>query len=336
MHYPYVTGSTYPVPPLSYVHQHLVPTTVGCGYPVIMTHLPIGCPFEYPTTTTTTVVPGTYETGIVGGEYPLMTTVKSVFERTNRSSFVNSTVVPTTSSMLSSRVLFNPLQTYIITSGLGSFGLELLEWAIERGARRVIVTSKYGVRTGYQARKLRILRDEYAAHIQVLPVDVREEVECLNLIKEAVQMSVEKKIGGIFHLGSCIEEILFEQQYPVSQVHEFLRKITEFRYQGAINLDKMTRAEGLMDETGYFVVFSPVLTTPTIPTLLEKICESRRRIGRHGLALHWGCNVETGLLVEKMFTYDITEPFYAVPERVFTCLKLLETILVSIYSAFVL
>lgn len=231
------------------------------------------------------------------------------------------------------RVVFNPLQTYIVTCGLGSFGLELVEWLIENGARRVIVTSKYGVRSGYQARKLRILRDEFNAQIQVLQVDVREETECLTLIKEACQLSVEQRIGGIFHLGSCVEDLLFEQQYPVSQVHEVLRKITELRCQGAINLDKLTRGEGIMDEMGYFVVFSPILAPQsslvTMPTVLETICESRRRVGRHALSLQWGCNVETGLAVEQMFGYDAIEPTYVVPERVFSCLRILENVLIK-------
>jgi fatty acid synthase len=150
------------------------------------------------------------------------------------------------------------------------------------------------------------------------------------LIKEAIQMSVENKIGGIFHLASSVEDMLFEQQYPSTQVHEVLRKITEFRCQGAFNLDKLTRGEGIMDEMAYFVVFSPVLSQITTPTVLEKICESRRRVGRHGLALHWGCNVDNGLMVEQMFAYDnIAElpTSYVVPSRVFSCLKIFETLL---------
>lgn len=273
------------------------------------------------------------------------TTVKSVIYRRQQqlTTTTTTTTVPTTTFATTSpvlpreRVLLNPLQTYIITCGLGSFGLELVEWAIEHGARRVILTTKYGVRTGYQARKLRILRDEYQAQIQVLQVDVREEVECMNLIKEAVAMSVENKIGGIFHLASCVEDALFEQQYPTTQMHEILRRITEFRCQGAYNLDRLTRqTEGIMDETAYFVVFSPFLSTVsgvTSPSVLEKICESRRRVGRHGLAVHWGCTVDSGLWLEKVFAYDnIVEPTYVVPNRIFSILRIMENILVSSLS----
>lgn len=333
--YPFVTGATYPFPAPTW-------STVGQRYPVpwTMTHLPVGYPFEYPIVNSTVspvvgctgveerfVVPSCY-----GEEYPIVTP-STVVPRCGgvygRRPYMTTGV---TGGVMPTRVVLNPLQTYIITSGLGSFGLELVEWCVEHGARRIIVTSKYGVRTGYQARKLRILRDEYSALIQVLPVDVREEVECLELIKEAVGMSVEKKIGGIFHLASMVEDMLFEQQYPVSQMHEVLRKIADYRYQGAFNLDKLTRGEGIMDETGYFVVFAPVISQITCPSVFEKICETRRRVGRHGLTIQWGCNVENALTLEKMFAYDnIVElpTTYVVPSRVFSALKIMESVLVS-------
>lgn len=321
--YPFVTGSTcpFPVPTWSTLNG------LRCPLPWVMSHLPVGYPFEWNTTTGVTgVVPTVVEPVCYETEYPITTGVRGgvAYRR------------PFTTGVMGTmprQVVFNPLQTYIITSGLGSFGLELVEWCIEHGARRIIVTSKYGVRSGYQARKLRILRDEFNATIQVVPVDVREEVECLGLIKEALAMSVENKIGGIFHLGSYVEDMLFEQQYPVTQVPEVLRKICEYRCQGAFNLDKLTRGEGIMDEAGYFVVFAPVLSREqlTTPTVLEKICESRRRFGRHGFALQWGCNVETGLPVEQMFGYDniveMPTTSYVVPSRVFNCLRIFESLL---------
>jgi hypothetical protein len=318
------------------------PTT---GYPVTgypVTGYPTtGYPVEYPVTPvfeTTPVVEGQWQMD----EYPTKQQLTNIVYRRQMQKQLQqqlitmgvptTTVVPTMvgGTVPTTTVVLNPLQTYIITCGLGSFGLELVEWMVEHGARRVILTSKYGVRTGYQARKLRILRDEFNAQIQVLQVDVREEMECLTLIKEAVQMSVENKIGGIFHLASTVEDSLFEQQYPTTQVHEVLRKITEFRCQGAYNLDKLTRVEGVMDDLSYFVVFSSVFNQTT--TVMEKICESRRRIGRHALAVHWGVTVDTGLTVESMFARDnIVEPIHSTvfSNKIFSCLRIMESLLIK-------
>ena len=269
--FPFVTGSTLPYPTLSTFERRFVGEKPWMTNNT-MTHLPVGYPFEYPvenTMTSTGVIPTTRfveretivpttrfverETVVPTTRFVERETVPSCFEReiVEPVVFPSSTQVrsvvyrrqhqltTTTSShqqvlttLPSQRVLLNPLQTYIITCGLGSFGLELVEWAVEHGARRVILTSKYGVRTGYQARKLRILRDEFNAQIQVVQVDVREEVECMTLIKEAIQMSVDQKIGGIFHLAATIEDILFEQQQQQYPVHEILKQIAEYRYQG--------------------------------------------------------------------------------------------------------
>jgi hypothetical protein len=163
-------------------------------------------------------------------------------------------------------------------------------------------------------------------------VDVREEVECLHLIKEALQMSVENKIGGIFHLASAVEDCLFEQQFPVgsAQVGEVLKKITEYRYQSAYLLDKLTRVEGIMDELAYFVVFSSAIKETS--SLFEKICESRRRFGRHALSVNWGVpTIDNGLMLEQMFAYDnVVEPLpYVLPNRIFSCLKIMENILLK-------
>lgn len=41
--------------------------------------------------------------------------------------------------------------SYIITGGLGGFGLELAHWLTERGARKLVLTSRSGIRNGKYA-----------------------------------------------------------------------------------------------------------------------------------------------------------------------------------------
>ena len=50
------------------------------------------------------------------------------------------------------RSLCHPQHVYLITGGLGGFGLELAQWLINRGAKKLVLTSRTGIRTGYQAR----------------------------------------------------------------------------------------------------------------------------------------------------------------------------------------
>lgn len=48
-----------------------------------------------------------------------------------------------------------PLGSYIITGGLGGFGLELADWLVLRGVKNLVLVSRSGVKTGYQASRLR-------------------------------------------------------------------------------------------------------------------------------------------------------------------------------------
>lgn len=50
---------------------------------------------------------------------------------------------------------FNMDQVYIIFGGLGGIGMELADWMILRGARRMVLVSRQGVTTGYQRNRIR-------------------------------------------------------------------------------------------------------------------------------------------------------------------------------------
>lgn len=45
--------------------------------------------------------------------------------------------------------------SYIVTGGLGGFGLELVDWLVIRGCKKLILTSRKGITTGYQAMRVK-------------------------------------------------------------------------------------------------------------------------------------------------------------------------------------
>lgn len=49
---------------------------------------------------------------------------------------------------------FNPDMVYVVVGGMGGFGLELVDWLIIRGARAIVISSRRGVTTGYQANRI--------------------------------------------------------------------------------------------------------------------------------------------------------------------------------------
>lgn len=53
------------------------------------------------------------------------------------------------------RVYCNPNFTYIIPGGLGGFGLELADWLILRGCRKLVLSSSSGIKNAYQSLKIK-------------------------------------------------------------------------------------------------------------------------------------------------------------------------------------
>jgi fatty acid synthase len=99
------------------------------------------------------------------------------------------------------RATFSPRRAYIITGGLGGFGLEVARWLVEeRGVRRLVLTSRAGrARDGFQARRLRGLRAA-GANVLVSRRDVGASQEEASALMEETQRTLGP-IGGVFHLA---------------------------------------------------------------------------------------------------------------------------------------
>jgi fatty acid synthase len=53
------------------------------------------------------------------------------------------------------RVYCNKDESYIIVGGLGGFGLELADWLILRGCRKLVMSSSRGITNAYQASRIK-------------------------------------------------------------------------------------------------------------------------------------------------------------------------------------
>jgi fatty acid synthase len=52
-------------------------------------------------------------------------------------------------------VCFDENHCYVIVGGLGGFGLEMADWMILRGARKILLSSSRGVSSSYQRFRMR-------------------------------------------------------------------------------------------------------------------------------------------------------------------------------------
>ncbi|KFZ63512.1 Fatty acid synthase [Podiceps cristatus] len=235
-----------------------------------------------------------------------------------------------------SRTSCPPTKVYIITGGLGGFGLELAQWLVERGAQKLILTSRSGIRTGYQAK---CVGDWKALGIQVLvsTSDIATLEGTQLLIEEALQLG---PVGGIFNLAVVLRDSMIENQTP-----ESFWEVNKPKYSGTLHLDWVTRKK--CPDLDYFVVFSSVSCGKGnagqsnygfANSTMERICEQRHHDGLPGLAIQWGAIGDVGILLKTIGNKDVVIGG-TVPQQISSCLEVLDIFLNQphpVMSSFVL
>lgn len=227
-------------------------------------------------------------------------------------------------------------KSYVITGGLGGFGLELAQWLVLRGAQRLVLTSRSGIRTGYQAKQVREWRRQ-GVQLLVSTRDASSLEGARALVAEAAQLG---PVGGVFNLAMVLRDAMLENQTP-----ELFLDVSKPKYDGTVNLDRVTREA--CPELDYFVAFSSVscgrgnagqTNYGFANSTMERVCEQRRHDGLPGLAVQWGAIGDVGVVLESMGTND-TVIGGTLPQRIASCLDVLELFLHqphAVLSSFVL
>ncbi|XP_006825595.1 fatty acid synthase-like [Saccoglossus kowalevskii] len=236
-----------------------------------------------------------------------------------------------------SRSVCHPKKTYIITGGLGGFGLELANWLVERGALHLVLTSRSGIRNGYQSRRVKQWRD-LGVQVTISTVDITEQAGAEKLIEDSSQIA---PVGGLFHLAMVLKDGLFENQTP-----ETFQSVYAAKYVGACNLDQATR-KLCAESMDWFVVYSSIVSGRGnvgqtnygfANSAIERVCEKRYYEGYPALAIQWGAIDDVGIVPETM-GYNISVVGGTVPQKVASYLSTLDTFLAQqhpVVSSYVL
>ena len=83
---------------------------------------------------------------------------------------------------------------------MGGFGIELAQWLVQRGARKLILTSRRGVTVGYKSLRIRRWQDS-GVNVIISKQDVTNEEGAKALLQKANKLG---PIGGIFILSMVI------------------------------------------------------------------------------------------------------------------------------------
>ncbi|KAK9884211.1 hypothetical protein WA026_005161 [Henosepilachna vigintioctopunctata] len=224
-------------------------------------------------------------------------------------------------------------RSYVIVGGLGGFGLELADWLVLRGARRLILNSRNGVQNGYQSYRMRIWKS-YGTLLKISTADVTTEEGCNQLISEAEEMG---PVGGIFNLAVVLADSLLENQTKSSFEDSFNPKAVATKH-----LDVVTRRRCPLLRD--FVVFSSVVcgrgnTGQTnygmANSIMERICEKRKKDGFPGLAIEWGAVGDVGLVANMQELHTEIEIGGTLQQRINSCLQVMDSFLRQKESAIV-
>ncbi|XP_077535335.1 fatty acid synthase-like [Haemaphysalis longicornis] len=221
------------------------------------------------------------------------------------------------------RTYFYDRKSYIIAGGLGGFGLELAEWMVTRGCRKLLLSGRSGVQSGYQRLCLRRWQS-LGATVLVSTADVSSGSGAREIIKEAAAIG---PVGGIFNLAMVLRNALFEKLTP-----ESFEAVCRPKIDGTQLLDEFSRQ--LCPELDQFVVFSSGVSGRGkvgqsnygyANSFMEQICERRVAEGLPGTAIQWGAIGEVGVFHKQMG--DDVQIFGTMPQPIRSCMEVMDQFL---------
>lgn len=91
--------------------------------------------------------------------------------------------------------------------GLGGFGLELADWLVLRNSRNIVLTTRTGIRNGYQALRKRVW-ESYGANVVISTADITTEEGVKQLLNEANKLGPVSTIFNLAVVSTIILGIL--------------------------------------------------------------------------------------------------------------------------------
>ncbi|GFU53362.1 fatty acid synthase [Nephila pilipes] len=194
-------------------------------------------------------------------------------------------------------------KVYIIIGGLGGFGMEVTKWMIRKGAKNLILTSRYGIRTSYHHFRLKKWQTQ-GINVQVSTLNASIKSEAETLLRNA---SCIAPVGGIFNSAMVLNDAFMNCQTP-----DTFKKVCAPKADATVYLDELTRK--LCPSLDYFICFSSVscgrgnagqTNYGYANSVMDRICEERKNAGLHGLSIQWGIIGEVGK-AQRDFGTDFT------------------------------
>ncbi len=185
-----------------------------------------------------------------------------------------------------------PDRTYLVTGGMGGFGLETARWLAAQGAQHLALVSRRGPNDPDATAVLASLPGATA-----FACDVADEA-ALSAVLDTVRAGMPP-LGGVVHAAVAMDDALL----PDLTRERYARALRP-KLGGADLLDRLTR----QDPVELFVLYSSVTTPMGNPgqanyvaanTAMEAVAHRRAAAGLPALAVQWGPVGDAGYLARQ-------------------------------------
>ncbi len=194
------------------------------------------------------------------------------------------------------KIKFRAKASYVITGGLGGFGLAVAKWLVGSGAKNIVLTGRNGAATPEAKRAVAQLK-QHGANILVVKADVAEETDVARVFKLAAQKL--PPVRGIFHAAMVLDDGILPQLTA-----ERFSRVMSPKVTGAWNLHTASAKLPL----DHFVMFSSVSALvgaagqanyAAANCFLDALAHHRRASGLPALTVNWGALSEVGVLARN-------------------------------------
>ncbi|KRT82111.1 dehydrogenase, partial [Oryctes borbonicus] len=223
------------------------------------------------------------------------------------------------------RFYCKPECSYLICGGLGGFGMELADLLVIRGAKKLVLTSRSGLCGGYHKYRIRMWK-HYGVTVVTSSVDASTEAGCTAILNIANEMG---PVDGIFNLAVVLKDALFENLSVEDFKVPIVPKAICTKY-----LDSISRR--LCPNLTYFVIFSSIscgrgnigqTNYGMANSVMERICEKRKREGYPALAIQWGAIGEVGLVAKMQEDHRELVIGGTLQQRISNCLQIMDKLI---------
>ncbi|MEO8623931.1 MAG: SDR family NAD(P)-dependent oxidoreductase, partial [bacterium] len=175
--------------------------------------------------------------------------------------------------------------TYLLTGGLGGFGLVVAEWLVQHGARHLVLLGRSGAATE-EAQDVVTRLESAGACVRVVCADVTREADVIRVLDDIARTM--PPLRGVMHMAMVLDDSFIAQLEL-----ERMRRVMSPKVRGAWNLHRGTAGMAL----DWFVMFSSAAAVFGNPgqsnyaaanSFFPALAQLRASQGLPALCVDWG------------------------------------------------